>query len=158
MLQYGIEDQIVVEPGFDRVTADGQCHIIPATSLHTAWFDGCLRLTTTVNLLQSMLRVTPAAEIHPAVVMFVHVIEDDDETLTTLVLASAALQGIVVAHFGGTQGHALLAVARLTQYAVGDLPVANQEIGFSCLGQRVHVGERRLGAPGGIAHATLLRR
>ena len=79
-------------------------------------------------------------------------------SLAAVVLAGATLHGIVVAHLGGTQCHALLPHTRLSQHAVGDLPVAEHVFRLAGLGQRVHVGVRCFGAPGGITHATFLRR
>ena len=44
-----------------------------------------------------MLRIRPSTEVHPAVVLFIHIVEDDDESLGTLVLAGTELTGIVIA-------------------------------------------------------------
>ena len=96
VLQHGVEHQIFVEPGLHRVAADGQRHVIPAASLDTSLFDVGLDLAATAYLFDGMLCVAPSAEVQPAVVMLVHVVEDDDEALGTLILAGTELAGVVV--------------------------------------------------------------
>ncbi len=72
------KELLAVERGIDAVALDMQIHIVPASGLH---FSGCsdkLRLTAVDDLLDGILRIAPAANVQPAIVVGVDIVEHDE--------------------------------------------------------------------------------
>ena len=97
MLEHRVEDQSVVEPRLHAVACHLQGDVVPASRLHMAPSAGGLQLASVADLLDGMLGVAPSTEVQPAVVLLVHIVEDDEEALVAFVLSGAELTSVVVA-------------------------------------------------------------
>ena len=157
-LEHFVEDEFIIEPCLDVVAGHGQFHAIPFPGVDAAGARGRQDFSLVAYLLDGALCIAARAEIQPAVVLRINIVEYDDETLRAAILAGGTFDGVMVRWDKVlADGQRRLFARGVLQDAVVNLPAAPDNLGLSRLGQRFAVGVAHLCVPCGIAHATLDR-
>ena len=113
-LQLGGEYLLAIQLGEDAVAYHLQLDIIPFAGLNLARAGSNLTLRTIHDRLHAVLGIVPATEVQPAVVVLIHVVEDDEETFVSGILLRAYLIYIAIAgNLTWVQTDAALLVAGL---------------------------------------------
>ena len=124
-LQLGSEYLLAIQLGEDAVAYYLQLDIVPLAGFNLAWAGSHLTLGTIHDRLHTVLGIVPATEVQPAVVVLIHVVEDDEETFVAGILLRAYLIYIAVAgNLARIQTDAALLVAGLLDEAALSLPLS----------------------------------
>ena len=119
--------------GEDAVAYYFQLDVIPLAGFDAAWGSSYLTLGTIHDRLHTMLGVVPATKVQPAVVVLIHVVKDDEETLVSGILLRAYLIYIAIAgNLAWVQTDAAFFVAGLLDEATLCLPLST-DIGLSLI-------------------------
>jgi hypothetical protein len=162
--QLGGEYLLAIQLGEDAVAHYLQLDIVPLAGFNLAWTGSHLTLGTIHDRLHTVLGIVPATKVQPAVVVLIHVVEDDEETLVAGILFRAYLIYITVAgNLARIQTDAALLVAGLLDEAALSLPLS-ADVGrqllhghWQCLAVLIAVAlvlERYLGAPCSHSHTA----
>ena len=123
-LQLGSEYLLAIQLGEDAVAYHLQLDIVPLAGFNLAWAGSNLTLGAIHDRLHTVLGIVPATKVQPAVVVLIHVVEDDEETLVSGILFRAYLIYIAIAgNLAWVQTDAALFVAGLLDDAAFCLPL-----------------------------------
>ena len=94
--EYYVKHYFIIEPRFNVVAGYGKFHVIPFSCLYAAGAHCRLCPAVAADLFNGMLCVAVGAEVELAIVLGIHIVEHDNETLRTAVFAGSAMDGVVV--------------------------------------------------------------
>ena len=116
-------------------------------------------LYVTADLLDGVHRVALVTIVQLTIVLRIHVVKHDDETIRPTIFSGGTLDGVVVGRDNVVaDGQRGLFGCFVLQDAVVNLPRAADGLRLPCLGQRVAMCVANLRVPSGIPHAALTRR
>src|SRR5574344_25529 len=121
--EFGSNNLLAVQETAYTVTIHLYTHVIPFAGLNLASYSSRLALTAIYDLFQTMLRIAPTAQIPPAIIVLLLIIEHHAESLIATVFTRAYIIYILLSLYRLVEGsHTTLAHGSLREYAIFHLP------------------------------------